>query len=92
MTAISMKLPDALIDQSTHIANELGISRSALIRQALTHEIERITREREQKALTADLKNLAADPDYLAESALLDASFNDIPADDAEQWWEDPRH
>ena len=90
MANISLKLPDALLDQSTQIAKALGISRSALVCQALNNEIERITREREQQAMTADLRNLAANPDYLAESAVLDTGFNDTPANDADQWWQSP--
>ena len=91
MANISLQLSDALIDQSTQIAQELGISRSAFISQALEHELERITRERDRNALVADLKHLAGNPDYLAESALLDAGFNDTPAHDTEQWWEKPK-
>ncbi len=50
MTAISLKLPDDLAQESKSIADKIGISRTELIRQALRHELDKIEAQLEQLA------------------------------------------
>ncbi len=92
MAAISLKLPDSLIQQSDQLAKELGVSRTALIRRALRHEIQRSRRTLEQQAIISDLAHLSADRNYLAETDQLDAGCADLPEEkDFEDWWIHPK-
>jgi predicted transcriptional regulator len=87
MTAISMNLPDELAVQSSSMAKQLGMSRTAFIRQALQHELQRVERQQDEAAIAADLRRLADNRTYMAESEAIEAGFNDLPEDDAECWW-----
>ncbi len=92
MIAISLKLPENLIQQSDQLAKELGLSRTELIRRALRHEIQRTRRIRDQEAIATDFAYLATDRNYLAETDELDAGFSDLPdAEEAEDWWNHPK-
>ena len=44
MMAISLKLPDELVKESTRLADRLGITRAEFIRQAVRHELLRLQR------------------------------------------------
>ena len=90
MTAISMNIPDELAMQSTSMAKKLGMSRTAFIRQALQHELQRVERQQDEAAIAADLRRLADNRTYMAESQEIEAGFNDLPEDDAEFWWTIP--
>ncbi len=78
MIAISLKLPEGLIQQSDQLAKQLGLSRTALIRQALRHEIQRSRRDLERQAILSDLAHLAADPIYLADIEELDSDLSGL--------------
>lgn len=87
MVAISLKLPDGLIEESTRLANRLGITHAQLIQQALQRELLDIQREKEQRAMASSLRAMRDDRDYLAEADSLDQEFAETLADEPEAWW-----
>lgn len=87
MIAISLKLPDELVEESTRLADELGITRTELIRQALRHELARVQREQELKAMAASFRAMRGSETYLAETCELDNGLAEALPDHAEDWW-----
>jgi predicted transcriptional regulator len=75
MIAISLKLPDDLAEASTKLADQIGITRTELIRRALRHELERIQRQQEQTAMAASFRAMGKSDTYLEETRLLDEGF-----------------
>lgn len=87
MMAISLQLPDELVEQSTRHASQLGISHAEFIRQALRHEIARVQQQQDQIAMAASFRAMRDHPAYLAESNELDEGFMEILPEDTEEWW-----
>lgn len=87
MTAISLKLPDELARQSTKAAEELGISRTELIRVALEHELADISRRLERADMAKAFEAMRQDPDYERESATLDQGLMEDLPNEPENWW-----
>lgn len=87
MIAISLKLPDELVEASTRLADRLGITRTELIRQALRHELARIQQQQELTAMAASFCAMRDSATYLAEIRELDEGFTEALPDDAEDWW-----
>lgn len=87
MSAISVKLPDSLLQESTQIAEEMGLSRSELIRLALVHEITHFKAAKERQAMAESLRAMKQDSNYLTQSDELDAGLNDVLPPETEQWW-----
>ena len=91
MTTLSLRLADSLAMESSRTAKELGISRTEFIRRALTHELERIQREKEIEEMRRAARAMAADPDYLREAEELDEGLYDpIGDEEDEEWWTTP--
>ena len=88
MTAISLKLPDELAQQSTRVAERLGISRTELIRVALEHELADINRRMEREEMAKAFEAMREDPDYERESELLDQGVMESLPDEPENWWQ----
>lgn len=88
MVAISLKLPNDLARESKEIAQQLGISRTELIRQALRHELARVQAQIERKAISRALQAMREDPSYLQESAELDDRLGDTLPDEPDRWWQ----
>jgi metal-responsive CopG/Arc/MetJ family transcriptional regulator len=87
MMAISLKLPDELVEESTRQADRLGITRAELIRQAVRHELQRIQRQQEQLAMASSLRAMDEDAAYRAESDTLDAGLAEALPEEKEGWW-----
>jgi predicted transcriptional regulator len=87
MIAISLKLPDDLAEASTKLADQIGITRTELIRRALRHELERIQRQQEQTAMAASFRAMGKSDTYLEETRLLDEGFAEGLSEEAEEWW-----
>ncbi|NEX15158.1 MAG: hypothetical protein C1943_00625 [Halochromatium sp.] len=92
MVAISLKLPDDLVEKSTRFAKRLGITHAQLIQQALQHELLDIQREQEQRAMASSLRAMSDDQDYLAEADALDQEFAETLAHEPEGWWKGHSH
>jgi len=90
MIAISLKLPDDLAEASTKLADQIGITRTELIRRALRHELERIQRQQEQTAMAASFRAMRDSDTYLKETRLLDEGFAERFAEIADD--HDDRH
>lgn len=87
VSAISIKLPDDLLSESTHVAEEMGLSRSELIRQALIHEIAHFKAAKERQAMADSFRAMTKDADYLAQCDELDTGLNGVLPSESEQWW-----
>lgn len=93
MTALSLQLPNTLAKASAQIAKRLGISRVALIRRALIHELEAIQTQKEQSAMMAAFNAMRKNKSYLKETREIDVSFGDSFKDmlkdnrEKSEWW-----
>ena len=92
MMAISLKLPDELVKESTRLADRLGITRAEFIRQAVRHELLRLQRQPEQLAMASSLRAMAQDPTYRKESEALDSELAEALPEEAEAWWTAASH
>lgn len=92
MAAISLKLPDDLVEESTRLANRLGITQAQLMQQALRHELTHIEREQERRAMASSLRAMRDDPDYLVQADTLDQELAEVIADEPEAWWNGHSH
>ena len=84
MMAISLKLPDELVKESTRLADRLGITRAEFIRQAVRHEHLRLQCQPEQLAMASSLRSMAQDPAYRKESEALDSELAAALPEEAE--------
>jgi len=87
MIALSIHLPDPLAKASQQAAEELGISRTQFIRQALIHELESYETQRERTAMAKSFKKMSKNTHYLKELSSIDNDLSDALPDDKEAWW-----
>jgi len=88
MTAISLKLPDDLAQESKSIADKIGISRTELIRQALRHELDEIEARLERAAMAEALQTMRDDSAYIQESEAICEGFEEALPDEPKNWWQ----
>jgi metal-responsive CopG/Arc/MetJ family transcriptional regulator len=88
MAAISLKLPDELAQQSTKVAEKIGISRAELIRIALEHELAVINKCLEREDMAKAFEAMREDPDYERENAILGQGLMDSLPNEPENWWQ----
>ena len=88
MTAISLKLPDELARKSTQAAEKMGISRTELIRVALEHELDLISKRMERADMAKAIEAMHKDPDYERESAVLDQGLMESLPNEPDNWWQ----
>ncbi len=88
MTAISLKLPDELAQQSKSVADKIGISRTELIRQALRHELDDIEASLERAAIAEALKTMRDDSIYIQESEAVYKGLESVLPEEPENWWQ----
>jgi len=87
MIAVSLKLPNDLAEESKRLAEQIGITRTELIRQALQHELDRIKRQMEHEAMAASFRAMRQSNEYLKEAETLDDEFSECLPDESEAWW-----
>ncbi len=84
MKALSIKLPEDLAEQSRQVARELGITRSAPIRQALVHEIDQVQAGLEGRAVAKSLQAMAG---ISQETEVLDRALDEsLPEENEGRW------
>ncbi len=88
MAAISLKLPDDLAEESKILAEQLGITRTEFIRQALRHEVREIKAKIERQAMAEALEAMREDPDYLQESEQLETGLAHPFPNEPDHWWQ----
>ncbi len=88
MTAISLKLPDDLAQESKSIADKIGISRTELIRQALRHELDAIEARLERAAMAEALQTMRDDSAYIQESEAVYEGLSESLPEEPENWWQ----
>lgn len=88
MQAISLKLPESVLQASTEAAQSLGINRSEFIRQAIQNE----TRRMRKKRLAQAWGELSRDPRFMAEFEEWEASTvaDGLADEEAEGWFSLP--
>lgn len=87
VTAISLKLPDELVDASTRAARDLGITRAEFVRQALRHELARLGRQQEHAAMAESLRAMKTDAAWLEDAETLDRGVDDTLPPEEDRWW-----
>lgn len=88
MTAISLKLPDDLAQESKAIADKIGITRTELIRQALRHELDEIEARLERAAMAEALTAMRNDSACIQESEALYERLSEPLPEEADNWWQ----
>ena len=88
MTAISLKLPNDLAQESKSIADKIGITRTELIRQALRHELDEIEARLERDAMAKALKAMSDDSAYIQESEAVYEGLNEALPEEPKNWWQ----
>ena len=88
MAAISLNLPDDLAQESKMVAEQIGITRTELIRQALRHELDQIKARMERLAMAEAIQAMKQDPEYLRESEELDAGLTEALPNEKDAWWQ----
>ena len=64
MTMITLRAPSDLIDRVTNLAKSMGISRTQFICRALSHEYERVKRDKRLQTMAKDLQSLKNNRKY----------------------------
>jgi len=88
MAAISLKLPDELARKSAQAAEQMGISRTELIRVALEHELAAISKRLERADMAKANEAMREDPDYARDSDSLDQGLREELPHEPEHWWQ----
>ncbi len=89
MAAISLKLPDDLAEESKALAEQLGITRTEFIRQALRHEVREVKAEIERQSMAKALEAMREDPEYLQESEQLENGLEHPLPNEPDHWWQE---
>jgi predicted transcriptional regulator len=88
MTTLSIVLPDYLANESKKVAQRLGVSRTHFIRQAISHELETLNTQFEQKAIIDSVLAMKDCEEYLKESDEITEGLNSIlPTEEEKAWW-----
>ncbi len=87
MNTLSINFPDDLVEASQRAAEELGISRTQFIRQAVVHELKNYRKQRELKAMATAFAAMNKHPEYLKESKEIEENLNTLLPEEADQWW-----
>jgi len=87
MTTLSIILSDELAKASQLMAEELGVSRTEFIRQAIKHEIKQVRMKLEQQEMIKSMLAMKGDEECLkvAEEGLNDW-LADLPEEE-DEWW-----
>lgn len=84
MIPLSIKLPEDLAEHSRQVARKLGITRSELIRQALSQEIDSVAAGLERGAIAQSLQAMARTPHQIEA---LDRAMDETLSEEKEAWW-----
>lgn len=87
MTNLSIALPDHIAKASNEVAKKLGISTTAFIRQAVTHELNNFQSEFEQDDIVKSFNAMKQSKEYLKEAEELTNSLNSNLPNERENWW-----
>jgi metal-responsive CopG/Arc/MetJ family transcriptional regulator len=87
MTTLSIVLPDDLAKASQAAAQELGVSRTQFIRNAIAHELENFQARLEEEAMVKSFIAMKDNKNYLAEAEEITEGLNSILPEDKERWW-----
>jgi metal-responsive CopG/Arc/MetJ family transcriptional regulator len=87
MASISLNLPDDLAQESTQVAERIGVSRTELIRQALRHELDDIEARFEREAMAAALATMRSDETYRQDARAIEEGLTEGVTEETDDWW-----
>lgn len=87
MRALSLHLPEKLATESQAVAEELGISRTQFIRQAVIHELQTYQVQIERERLAKTFSKMHSDVRYRKQLSDLDQEFTTSLPEDKDNWW-----
>lgn len=87
MTTLSIILPENLAKASQELAQELGLSRTEFIRQAIAHEIKWVKAKFEEKAMVNSMLAMKNDPGYIELLETIEDEFGSELPDEEDEWW-----
>ncbi len=88
MKSLLLSFPEILISKSDDAANKLGVSRSEFIRQAVIHELEKLTKRTKENNIISSFEAMKKSDIYSKESNLLDDGLaENIDIDEEDVWW-----
>lgn len=87
MKSLLLSFPEILISKSDDAANKLGVSRSEFIRQAVIHELEKLTKRTKENNIISSFEAMKKSDIYSKESSLLDDGLAESIDNEGEDWW-----
>lgn len=87
MRTFSITLPNDLADSSQEVAESIGLTRVQFIRNAISHELQRVQRQTTLQAMVDSFNAMRKNKKYLKESEAIEQEFTaDLPEEKGE-WW-----
>lgn len=88
MKSLLLSFPEILISKSDDAANQLGVSRSEFIRQAVIHELEKLAKRTKENNIISSFEAMKKSKTYSKESKILDDNLSEsIDIDEEDEWW-----
>ena len=88
MKSLLLSFPEILISKSDDAANKLGVSRSEFIRQAVIHELEKLTKRTKENNIISSFEAIKKSKSYSKEGKILDDNLSEcINIDEEDEWW-----
>ena len=88
MKSLLLSFPEILISKSDKAANQLGVSRSEFVRQAVIHELEKLAKRTKENNIISSFEAMKKSDIYSKESNLLDDGLaENIDIDEEDVWW-----
>jgi predicted transcriptional regulator len=87
MRTFSITLPNDLADSSQKIAESIGLTRAQFIREAISHELQRVERQTTLEAMVDSFDAMRKNKQYLEESKEIEQGFAPDLLDEKDEWW-----
>lgn len=87
MKSLLLSFPEMLISKSDDAANQLGVSRSEFIRQAVIHELEKLAKRTKENDIVSSFEAMKKSKTYLKEIGFLDDGLAENINGEEDVWW-----
>lgn len=87
MTTYYITMPDEMFSECEKFAEELGVTPSELICQALSREIDLYNARKERAAIAKAFKAMKSEPTRATDSEETDSVFSETLPDEKDFWW-----
>jgi len=87
MRSLLVNLPDDIFKATSKAAKKLGLSKTAFIRLAITHELEGFESKLEQISVIKSLNAMKKSKKYMLELKEIDNGFTSSLPEEKGEWW-----